>query len=117
MGNFKKLNIWIESVVLAKEVFQQLNTDQLQHEYALKDQIKRSVISIASNIAEGEEMSSNKHAIHYFTIAKASTAELQTQLLLAFHFKFLEQNSYEVFDNQCDKIRAMLNNLIKSRLA
>lgn len=91
------------------------NYKELNKDFGLRDQMRRSSVSIPSNIAEGDELNTNKQAVQYFYIAKASTAELQTQLLLANKIGYISLESFKRLNNTCDKIRAMLNNLIKAR--
>jgi len=81
----------------------------------LKDQIQRSAVSIPSNIAEGDESGSNKLSIRHFFIAKGSVAELTTQLIIAHEIGYLDNNTKNSFLDDCDKISAMLTNLIRAR--
>jgi four helix bundle protein len=83
MGNFKKLNVWQEAISLCEEVYLLTQNENYSRDFELRNQTRRSVISVPSNIAEGEESGSNKQSIRYFNIAKGSCAELLTQLIIA----------------------------------
>lgn len=115
MGKFKDLRVWQEATELAIEVYKMTFDGQLEKDFALKDQIRRSAISIPSNIAEGDELGTNKQAINLFFHARGSAAELQTQLILAQKIGYIDLETLERLEARCEKIRAMLNKLISSR--
>jgi len=77
--------------------------------------MRRSAISISSNIAEGDELGTNKQSINHFFHARASAAELLSQLIISHEIGFVEENEFEELENTCKKIGAMLNQLIKAR--
>jgi four helix bundle protein len=79
MGNFKKLNVWQLAKDLAVRIYKLTQTSAFSKDYGLKDQIQRSAVSIPSNIAEGDNLDTNKQSIRHFFIARGSTAELRTQ--------------------------------------
>jgi len=68
MGNkgFKDLKIWQLSKDLAVEIYKITNCGQFQRDFGLRDQIRRAAVSIASNIAEGDERNTNKESIYFF---------------------------------------------------
>ena len=78
--NFEELDVWKRSCQLAVDVYTTLHSSK---DYGLKDQMQRAAVSIASNIAEGSERASTPEYIRFLRIAKASTAELRTQLYIA----------------------------------
>jgi four helix bundle protein len=79
MGNFKKLNVWQLAKDLAVRIYKLTQTSAFSKDYGLKDQIQRSAVSIPSNIAEGDNLDTDKQSIRHFFIARGSTAELRTQ--------------------------------------
>ncbi len=115
MGDFKKLKVWQESIELCTRVYETTKNNSYSKDFELRGQTRKSSISISSNIAEGEESGSIKQSIRYFNIAKASCAELYTQLIIANNVKYIEKNELEELEENCKKISAMLFNLIKSR--
>lgn len=76
--------------------------------YGLTSQIRRSAISIPSNIAEGSQRVSDKEFAHFILIAKGSLAELETQLILAKDFKYEGESELEKLLNLCDELSKML---------
>lgn len=82
--------------------------------YGLSSQIKRAVIAIPSNIAEGQRRKGTKEFIQFLHISYGSGAELETQLELAKRLSFGNLNSYTVIENLLNEIMRMLNKLIYS---
>lgn len=109
---FEDLKVWKESMRLAVEICKALKECK---NYGLRDQIQRSAVSIPSNIAEGFERQSNKEFIQFLYIAKASCAELRTQLFIAIETDILKQGTGKDFIERTRKISAMLYNFIKTR--
>ena len=68
------------------------NQGKFANDYGLKDQIRRAAISIPSNIAEGDELNTDKQSIRHFYYAKGSTAELLTQSLISFEIGYIDKN-------------------------
>ncbi len=116
MGNFRELRVWQQSKSLAVDIYKIVNqSEELKKDYRMKDQIRGSAISIASNIAEGDELKSVKHGIHHFYIAKGSCAELETQLIICKEISYIENNQVDTLIEKCNSISKMLHRLIKAR--
>ena len=115
MGDFKKLLVWQESIELCKEVYAITSNEKYSKDFELHGQTRKSAVSVSSNIAEGEESGSNKQSIRYFNIAKGSCAELLTQLIIAYEIEYIDKDDFKRLEDRCNKISAMLFNLIKSR--
>ena len=81
-------------------------------DYILRDQMQRSAVSIAYNIAEGYCRGSNKEFVRYLYIAKGSCAELRTQLYLSHRVGLTDENLYNDFLESTQRISAMLHSLI-----
>ena len=84
---------------------------------SLRDQMQRAAISIASNIAEGDERGSNKDSIRFFYIARASDAELYTQLFIAHAVGVISAWNFDDFAAQSKSISRQLYKLIQARSA
>lgn len=87
---------------------------QNSQNYAMRDQILRSSISVPSNIAEGCERGSAKDMIRFLHIAKGSCAEVRTQLYLSVKMGFITNDEASALLDEAKKISAQLQNLIKS---
>ena len=78
--SFEDLEVWKRSCVIGVEIIQAFENSR---DYGIKDQMTRSAISIASNIAEGAERDSKKEFIRFLHIPKGSAGELRTQLYIS----------------------------------
>ena len=110
--SFEDLRVWQEAMALAESVYaicKQLPKDEM---YGLASQMKRSAVSIASNIAEGSERNGSKELLHFLYIAKGSLAELQTQVMLARRIEFIGDITRVM--GAIDKLSRGLSSLIKS---
>jgi four helix bundle protein len=108
---FEDLNVWKESMKLAIDLYKCLKDCK---DFGFRDQIQRSAVSIPSNIAEGFERNSNKEYIQFLYIAKASCAELRTQLYLGMEIEILDKSEAKGFIEKTKKISAMLVRLIQT---
>ena len=117
MSNYKELEVWRDSRKLAIQVYQITAHGMFTKDYALRDQIRRAAISIPSNIAEGDESGFNKPGIRYFYTAKASLAELETQLDIAHEIQYLKDNEYDSLSKRIISISKRLSRLIQYRLS
>jgi four helix bundle protein len=103
---FKSLTVWQKSMALVQGVYK-LASDLPTHErYALADQIRRSAVSIPSNIAEGSRRGSKKDYAHFVAMAHGSLAELETQILLV--TKLYPTLSTDHLVAQVDEVSRML---------
>jgi four helix bundle protein len=115
MSGFRDLIVWQKARDLAVEIYQITQGTAFSHDFGLRDQIRRAVVSISSNIAEGDERSSNKDAVRFFYMAKGSLAELETQLEIAHRIGYMNQSVLEDINGKCSAVGKMLGSLIKFR--
>ena len=115
MGNFQKLRVWQHAKELAIEIYKVTSISTISKDYGLKDQIQRSAVSISANIAEGDELGTNRQSIKHFYIAKGSSAELQTLLIIAKEINYIESELMENLVNECKIISVMLSKIISIR--
>ena len=112
---FKGLKVWQRSKDLAVSIYRISLEGALSRDYGLKDQLRRAAVSIASNLAEGDERDTDKDAVRFFFFAKGSVAELRTQLQIAFEIGYIEEKIFKKMDNECSQIGRMIGALIKTR--
>ena len=111
MNNYKKLKVWNNSVELAIEIYEKVKTFPKHELYGLTDQIKRSSISIPSNIAEGSGRNSQLEFNRFLSIASGSAAELNTQLIIANRLKYFSDNDFEDVQNKLEALHKMIYKL------
>jgi len=115
MGDFRKLNVWQKAKDLAVNIYRLTNQGAISSDYGLRDQIRRAAVSVPSNIAEGDELDTDKQSIKHFFYAKGSVAELLTQLLISFEIGYIDKTTYEKIEEECKAISSMLARLIQAR--
>lgn len=112
---FQGLKVWQKSKELTVQIYQITNDRMFRTDYGLRDQIRRSSVSIPSNIAEGDERDTDKEAVRYFYIAKGSAAELLTQLIIAYEINYINELMFHELEGKCMQISGMLSKLISAR--
>jgi four helix bundle protein len=112
---FRDLIVWKKSKDLAVSVYQITSTGPISKDYSLRDQIRRSVVSIPSNIAEEDERHTDRDSIRFFFMAKGSLAELRTQVEIAFNIRYLSEEDYHKIEQDCEELAKMLGRLIQAR--
>ncbi|MCE9586142.1 four helix bundle protein [Candidatus Uhrbacteria bacterium] len=111
MKNYKDLIVWQKSMLLVKNVYSLLERLPLREETVLKSQLRRSAISVPSNIAEGSKRGTRKDYLHFVRTAQGSLAEIETQILI---LKDLYSADVNALLQDINEISKMLNGLISS---
>ena len=109
---FKDLIVWQRAMELVKKVYSLTKTFPADERYALTDQVRRAVVSIPSNIAEGSGRSSDADYSHFLAIARGSLYEAMTQLQVAVDLGYISEISEEL-QSQIDEIGRMLTSMLK----
>ncbi|MEM9836843.1 MAG: four helix bundle protein [Bacteroidota bacterium] len=115
MHNFRKLNIWENGMQLVEEVYKVTVQFPDSERFGLTAQVRRAVISIPSNIAEGAKRNSDKEFHHFLGVAKGSAAEVETQLELASRLKYLSIEESALLQDQLEALQRKITNF-QSRL-
>jgi len=110
----KKLEVWQAGKALAVDIHRITN---ILRDISLRDQIRRSAVSIPSNIAEGDERDTDRDSVRFFFIAKGSLAELITQLEIATEIGALPATEIAPLTERATALGRQLGALIKSRSA
>lgn len=113
---FEDLKIWQLALKITKEIYDISAKKEFAKDFTLKDQIRKAVISISSNIVEGFEKNNNNEFIRFLKIAKGSTGEARNQLYIALAVGYLSKLEFdrlnsELIDlsNQTGKLISYLN--------
>jgi len=115
MGKFRELRVWQDALDLAESIYRLTTKEPLSRDFGLRNQMQKAAVSVASNISEGDERSSIKESIYFFSIAKGSVAEVITQLIIAYRIGYIDDESFIDLEDQAERIRASLKNLILKR--
>lgn len=114
LRNYKELNVWQRSYQLCIKLYKLTAKFPNDERYGLTSQIRRAVVSIPSNIAEGYGRKTTADYIRMLYISYGSICELETQVLLAGDLKFIESVYLGVMKRDIEEIERMLKALIKS---
>ncbi|MDD5728305.1 MAG: four helix bundle protein [Victivallales bacterium] len=109
--SFEELEVWKRACRLSVDIYKILESCK---DYSFRDQMRRSAISIASNIAEGAERDSKREYIRFLHIAKGSAGELRTQIYIANKVGLIKAKERQELCAELVEISKMLQGLIKS---
>lgn len=116
-SGFRALMVWQRSRDLAVAVYKLTNDSTIARDFGLVDQLRRSAVSVPSNIAEGDERETDKEAARFLSIAKGSVAELMTQLEIAHLVGYITREQWQALDSECTHLARMLGALIKAKFS
>ena len=112
--SFQKLNVWQEAKNLVVEVYHLLDSFPKFENYALCDQIRRAIVSVSSNIAEGSGRKSLKEQVRFLEILYGSLMEAYNQLLIAIDLTYITEDSVNAIKPSIDSVAKMINGLSSS---
>lgn len=111
VGRFEDLIAWQKARVLARDVYKVTQRGAFAKDYGLSGQIQRAVVSIMPNIAEGYERSGPGEFHPFLYIAKASCAEVRSQLYLAVDIGYLSQPEFNQLMAQAEEVSKIIGGL------
>jgi four helix bundle protein len=111
VSHFTDLEVWQLARQLAKEVYAITRRDPMARDFAMARQVRRSVVSVSSNIAEGFERGGNREFGQFLWIAKGSCGELESQLILSADQNYLDRSELERLCNLTRRVSAMIYGL------
>lgn len=114
MNRFKNLDIWKRAVVLATKVYKVTSSLPEEEKYGLTSRLRRCVVSISSNIAEGAGRNTNKDFRRFLSIAYGSSYELETQFIIATNLGLLSKSECEKSCNEIDELQKMVYSFSKA---
>ncbi len=111
--SYRDLMVWQKPMQLVTEVYRKTKTLPKEELYGLVSQIRRSSVSVPSNIAEGYGRNSTNDYLRFLQIAIGSLYELQTQLQICLNLEYLSKEDFKIIDEQSKEIERMLSSLIR----
>lgn len=112
--SYRELLVWQKAMLITKDTYSLVRSLPKEETFALSDQMRRSAVSIASNIAEGQERNSTTEFVRFLHIAQGSRAELETQILIGNMIGYFDNNSIDPILDNLSELGKMLNSLIKN---
>ena len=114
MHNYKKLNVWVSSISLVKNIYKLTRKFPKDEMFVLTQQLRRAAISIPSNIAEGAGRNSNAQFKNFLQISIGSCYEVETQLIISKELEYISEEELETISKELDSIMKMNHNLQKT---
>ena len=112
--SYRDLRVWKESMHLVVAIYRTVAGFPKEEMYGVTSQIKRSAISIPSNIAEGHARDSTREFLRHLSISQGSLAELETQLMLTGELGYLNPSHIDPLLSRCADVGKMIRGLQKS---
>jgi four helix bundle protein len=113
MRPHKNLLVWKDAIELVETIYNLSNKFPESEKFGLTSQIKRAVVSIPTNIAEGAARNTKKEFIQFLYISSGSLSEVDTLITIASNLNYIKKEELEVITKKMDKVSALLNGLIK----
>jgi len=113
-SSYRDLIVWQKAIDLVPSVYVTLRSFPVEENFALSQQIRRAVVSVSANIAEGQARSHRKEFVQHLAIAKGSLAELDTLLIVAERLGYVTEDELSGLEDRIADIRRPLAALMKS---
>ena len=113
---FEKLEVWNDTRQLAQDIYIITKSFPEEEKFGLVSQVRRAIVSVSSNIAEGSGRTGNKDQAHFTQLAFGSLMEVTNLLILASDLEYISNNEYDQLRAKIQKISNSLNALRKSQL-
>lgn len=114
MHNYKKLDIWVESVDLSVLIYQLTYNFPPEEKFGIAHQLRRASISVASNIAEGASRKSTAEFKHFLAISIGSLNEIDTQIIISEKLEFINNETGKTFQELVNILQRKIFNYLKS---
>ncbi len=109
---FEDLPIWKSALELTKTVYDLTAQPKFSKDFVLRDQIRRAIISVSSNIVEGFEKNNNNEFIRYLKISKGSVGEVRNQLLIALTVGYISQTQFDKTNQELEDLANQIGGFI-----
>lgn len=114
ISDYKNLLVWQKAMDLVVEIYNITKLLPKEKTYCISDQLRRSAVSVPSNIAEGQSRNSVKEFIQFLAIARGSLAELETQLIICERVNMITINDIIKAQDLSSEVGKMINGLISN---
>lgn len=118
-SDYKQLRVWQKAMDLTLEIYKLVKLLPKEETYALSDQMRRAVVSIPSNIAEGQGRNSDKEFVNFLSIARGSLWELETQVEICERLGYIDnvtKSNTFIITAEISKMLNALSNSLKSKV-
>jgi four helix bundle protein len=109
---FEDLLIWQLALKITKEIYELTNKKEFSKDFSLRDQIRRAIISVSSNIVEGFEKNNNNEFIRFLKIAKGSVGEVRNQLYIALAVNYITEQEFDKINKELEDLANQIGGFI-----
>jgi len=110
---FEDMHSWKKARILNNLIYIESNKNSFNKDYALRDQIRKSSISIMSNIAEGFERGTNREFKYFLNVAKGSAGEVRSQLYIAYDLGYISNELFTEFKELSSEISRLITGFME----
>jgi len=110
---FEDVEAWQKARQLVGDIYEVTSVGLFAKDFGLRDQVRRAAVSIMSNIAEGFERGGDKEFMHFLSVAKASCAEVRSQLYVALDQEYLKAEEFRSISDQATQIGKLIGGFIR----
>lgn len=110
--DFKELPVWQAAIEVTKIIYDLSANSKWSKDFGLRDQIRRAVVSISSNVVEGFEKNNNNEFIRFLRMSKGSAGETRNQLHIGFAVGHITQKEFEETDKKLEGLAGQIGGLI-----
>lgn len=111
---FEKLNVWQSARQLTKDIYETTGNFPSEEKFGLVNQMRRAIISVSSNIAEGSSRNTPKDQSHFYNTAYSSLMEILSQIIISYDLTFINKEAVVSLREQIEKVSNQLNALRNS---
>lgn len=104
----QRLDVWKRAIKFVEQIYKTTSLFPSEEKFGLTSQMRRSAVSIPSNIAEGAARNSSKEFINFLHISQGSVAELETQIIISKNLQFLDSQTEDILLKELDEISKMI---------
>lgn len=109
---FEDLEIWKLSLKITKDIYNLTAKKEFSKDFGLRDQIRRAIVSVSSNIVEGFEKNNNNELIRFLKIAKGSAGETRNQLYIALAVNYITQQEFDKTNKDLEDLANQIGGFI-----
>lgn len=112
--SFEKLIAWQEARLLTKDIYKITKTFPDEERFGLTNQLRRAILSVCSNLAEGSSRAHSKEQTQFYQIAYSSLMESLNQIIISFDLEYIDLHLYEIIRSDVEKCSRLINSLRNS---
>lgn len=112
INRFEDLEIWKLSLKITKDIYVFTAKDKFSKDFGLRDQVRRAIVSVSSNVVEGFEKNNNNEFIRFLKIAKGSVGETRNQFYIALSVGYITKEEFEKINEELEGLARQIGGFI-----